>query len=208
MTATTRTTAAIASGAAAAAARARRASPARRVARPTSTSTSGSCRDRVDVRSRTRRAASSSTDDARDDRDANPVGFQSIADDDRDGGVVPKAVQDDYRKVEDPEWMERMLLREETEYPTSRGAVLRQALVNGDVKGVSYAMSSVKVAAACFAGAYVCLAAAGAGAEEGSVIAVIGSGWKWFAACGVASAATELIRVLEMVLGVEGRRKM
>eukprot|EP00982_Pelagococcus_subviridis_P001492 11823-Pelagococcus_subviridis.AAC.1 len=114
-----------------------------RVARPTSTSTSGSCRDRVDVRSRTRRAASSSTDDARD-RDANPVGFQSIADDDRDGGVVPKAVQDDYRKVEDPEWLERMLLREETEYPTSRGAVLRQALVNGDVKGVSYAMSSVK----------------------------------------------------------------
>ena len=54
----------------------------------------------------------------------------------------------------------------------------------------------------------MCLAAAGAGAEEGSVIAVIGSGWKWFAACGVASAATELIRVLEMVLGVEGRRKM
>jgi hypothetical protein len=75
-----------------------------------------------------------------------PRGFGSIAGDE---GVnderqeVPDSVQSDYRKVEDPEWLERELLRADDGYPTSRAAVMRQAASTGDVKGFAYAVSSI-----------------------------------------------------------------
>ena len=125
-----------------------------------------------------------------------------------DRSEVPDSVKDDYRRVQDPEWLERELLRADDGYPTSRGAVLRQAFATGDVKGVAYAVSSVRGAVVLLTLAYVSAAAARVGAEEGELLQVAGAWWKPLLLLGLASAATEVQKFIESVIGVEGRRKM
>jgi hypothetical protein len=41
---------------------------------------------------------------------------------------VPKEVMDAYRKIEDPVWLERELLRSDDRMPTSRADTMRQAV--------------------------------------------------------------------------------
>ena len=96
---------------------------------------------------------------------------------DEDRSTVPDSVQDIYRKIEDPAWLERELLRADDGYPTSRVAVMRQAASTGDLKGFSYAVSSVNAAATLLFLAYVTAAAARVGAEEGDVLNVVGGTW-------------------------------
>ena len=140
-----------------------------------------------------------------------PRGFGSISGNDgvdEERSTVPESVQDDYRKIEDPTWLERELLRADDGYPTSRTAVMIQAASTGDIKGFSYAVSSVKTAVTLLASAYVAAAAARVGAEEGDVLNTVGATWGWFLLAGLASAATEVTKFIESVIGVEGRRKM
>lgn len=164
-------------------------------------------------RARSRGAAprASGGDGSESDADLPPVGFGSIAGKEgvrEDRSEVPDSVKDDYRRVQDPEWLERELLRADDGYPTSRGAVLRQAFTTGDVKGVAYAISSVRGAVVLLALAYVSAAAARVGAEEGELLQMAGAWWKPLLLLGLASAAAEAQKFIESVIGVEGRRKM
>ena len=79
------------------------------------------------------------------------MGFVSVEENDEDGreaGDVSLRAQADYRKVEDPEWLERELLRADDGYPTSRGAVIAQSFKTGDYVGFVYAVSSVNASVA------------------------------------------------------------
>lgn len=179
-------------------------------------------RVRVSPRKNVRLAASAGAgaggDDDTDDADREaplpPKGFGSIEERLRDEGVaedrteVPDSVKEVYRKIEDPAWLERELLRADDGYPTSRAAVMRQAASTGDIKGFSYAVSSINVAATMLTLAYVTAAAARVGAEEGDLLQVVGGSWKWFLLLGTLSAVTEVQKFVESVVGVEGRRKM
>jgi len=150
-------------------------------------------------------------DGSESDSDLPPVGFGSIAGKEgvrEDRSEVPESVKDDYRRVQDPEWLERELLRADDGYPNSRGAVLRQAFATGDVKGFAYAVSSVRGAVVLLTLAYVSAAAARVGAEEGELLQIAGAWWKPLLLLGLASAATEVQKFIESVIGVEGRRKM
>lgn len=143
--------------------------------------------------------------------DAPPRGFGSIEGRDgvmEDRVVLPDSVVADYRKIEDPTWLERELLRPDDGYPTSRGAVMRQAFSTGDVKGFSFAVSSVDAAVVLLILAYVTSAAARVGTAEGEFLHTVGEAWKFFLPLGVMSAAVEVQKFVESVIGVEGRRKM
>ena len=59
-------------------------------------------------------------DGSESDADLPPVGFGSIAGKEgvrEDRSEVPDSVKDDYRRVQDPEWLERELLRADDGYP-------------------------------------------------------------------------------------------
>ena len=144
-----------------------------------------------------------------------PAGFRRLPEDEAGAPgsdparvEVPPSAQSDYRKVEDPEWLEQQLLRADDGYPTSRAAVMRQALATGDAKGFGYAVSSVNLTLALLAAAYVSLAASRVGAEEGTAIAALGAPWRWLLLAGVGSGGLEVTKFVESVVGVEGRRKM
>ena len=87
------------------------------------------------------------------------MGFVAVREDDlsdgREAGDVSLRAQADYRKVEDPEWLERELLRADDGYPTSRGAVVVQSFRTGDYLGLTYAATSKKTDALTEDTAYV-----------------------------------------------------
>ena len=153
------------------------------------------------------------------------VGFVPVVRDAADGtsttttaakGDVPLAAQSDYRKVEDPEWLERELLRADDGYPTSRGGVIAQSLKTGDWKGLSYAVSSVNIAAGLWIGAYVALAAARVETSDGDAlftnasdaVATVGSFWVPLLVLAAVSSAVEVVKFIDTVVGVQNRRKM
>ena len=144
-----------------------------------------------------------------------PVGFVAVEEDVEDGreaGDVSTRAQADYRKVEDPEWLERELLRADAGYPTSRGAVVMQSFKTGDYVGFIYAVSSVNASAALFIAAYVSLAAArvrvAPGEDAGALFDAARLLWKPLLGLGVASAAVEVKKFVDTVVGVQNRRKM
>ena len=150
------------------------------------------------------------------DSEAAPVGFVAVREDDlsdgREAGDVSTRAQADYRKVEDPEWLERELLRADAGYPTSRGAVVMQSFKTGDYVGFIYAVSSVNASAALFIAAYVSLAAArvrvAPGEDAGALFDAARLLWKPLLGLGVASAAVEVKKFVDTVVGVQNRRKM
>mmetsp|Transcript_22422 Transcript_22422/g.36185 ORF Transcript_22422/g.36185 Transcript_22422/m.36185 type:complete len:243 (-) Transcript_22422:438-1166(-) len=140
-----------------------------------------------------------------------PRGFNNIEGDEgvaADRKVLPESVQDVYRMIEDPAWLESELLRADDGYPTSRAAVLFQAASTGDLKGFAYAITSVSGAVAFLVAAYVAAAAARVGAEEGELMHTVGQSWTWLLFLGGAGAVTEVQKFIESVVGAEGRRKM
>ena len=152
--------------------------------------------------------AASSSEDA-------PVGFVSVEENDEDGrevGDVSLRAQADYRKVEDPEWLERELLRADDGYPTSRGAVIAQSFKTRDYVGFLYAVSSVNASVALLLLAYVSLAAArvrvAPGEDAGALFEAARFAWKPLLGLGAASAAVEVRKFVDTVVGVQNRRKM
>ena len=144
-----------------------------------------------------------------------PVGFVAVEEDDEDGrevGDVSVRAQADYRKVEDPEWLERELLRADDGYPTSRGAVVMQSFKTGDVVGFIYAICSVNASVALLVAAYVSLAAArvpvAPGEDADALFDAARRFWKPLLGLGVASAAVEVKKFVDTVVGVQNRRKM
>ena len=129
-------------------------------------------------------------------------------------GDVPISAQLDYRKVEDPEWRE--LLRADDGYPTSRGAVVLQSLKTGDFLGFAYALSSVNLSITLLVASYVALAAARIETETSDALFTtasdaayaVGLCWKPLFLSGAASAAVEVKKFVDTVVGVQNRRKM
>ena len=143
------------------------------------------------------------------------MGFVSVEENDEDGreaGDVSLRAQADYRKVEDPEWLERELLRADDGYPTSRGAVNAQSFKTGDYVGFVYAVSSVNASVALLLLAYVSLAAArvrvAPGEDAGALFEAARFSWKPLLGLGAASAAVEVKKFVDTVVGVQNRRKM
>ena len=131
-------------------------------------------------------------------------------------GDVPISAQLDYRKVEDPEWLERELLRADDGYPTSRGAVVLQSLKTGDFLGFAYALSSVNLSIMLLVASYVALAAARIETETSDALFTtasdaayaVGLCWKPLFLSGAASAAVEVKKFVDTVVGVQNSRKM
>ena len=144
------------------------------------------------------------------------MGFVAVREDDlsdgRKAGDVSVRAQADYRKVDDPEWLERELLRADDGYPTSRGAVVMQSFRTGDYLRLTYAVSSVNASVFLLVAAYVSLAAArvsvAPGDDAGVVFAAGRFLWKPLLALGLASALVEVKKFVDTVVGVQNRRKM
>ena len=140
--------------------------------------------------------------------------------------ITGEAEEDQYRRVTDPAWIERELLRDDT-YPTSRGAAFAHAAHTGDLKGAVFCASSVETTAVFLVATYISfvishttgtgtgtntststMGGGDGGATALSFLSVFGDAWPVFGLLALGGMCTEVTKLVESVLSTTNRRNM